>query len=611
MAARLKIGNPGLYALFFLNFYIFLGALTVKREVTLVSDLLFGDSLYLGVKSLLVGLFGRAYLTLDAVVIAAVVFFLVTMADKFRRVAIVAMLGVLLVFALVLTQFRYFTEVGTFYDGEQLIFGIRNFSGLLGIYQQSGMSLAFKLGLVMIGLGMVLVFLKPRWQQVLVRLMSLTGVIALAVNVSSSRAHDVFMTAPVLSTMVGGLFSGDLIEGGGEPYHYEPVVPEVSRANGMNVVLVVLESARARSIPGFTAVGVQAEMPALAALGNDGVRFDRAYTTMSHTSKALIGILCGTHPVPEARVAEYERGKVPVNCLPEILRQANYRSLFIQTAAGEFEERNQLIPGMGFDSGLYRADIRADYKPAGYFGLDEAALVSPIKRWWSQHAGQAKFLTVLTSMSHHPYAMPGQERAGSADLLASYHQTLSYTDVALGQIFAYLRKQGEWGRTLVIVTGDHGEGFGEHAERIHDAVPYEEATRVPLIVIDPRDRFGRRGSLDPALRQHVDILPTVLDAVGISHHAQLPGLSLASAAGHDAIQTHCFWINSCLARHEKERKYIYFPARNELQLYDLARDPYEQNNMAASLSALERRDAIQRIISFRAGVLTFYRKGSD
>ena len=155
-------------------------------------------------------------------------------------------------------------------------------------------------------------------------------------------------------------------------------------------------------------------MPVLASWARRGVVFNNAYTTTSHTSKALVGIFCGIHPYPEMPIIESQPGRMPVTCLPRVLADAGYRTLFIQSATGEFEGRPGLIANLGFEGALYKEQIEEGYLPVGYFGLDEMAIPPKVGEWWSRHGGRPKFLAVLTSMTHHPYQQVGKPEIGRA-----------------------------------------------------------------------------------------------------------------------------------------------------------------------------------------------------
>ena len=99
---------------------------------------------------------------------------------------------------------------------------------------------------------------------------------------------------------------------------------------------------------------------------------------------------------------------------------------------------------------------------------------------------------------------------------------------------APILEQGGNGRTLVVVTGDHGESLGDHGEQTHGLFAYDATLRVPLIVYQPR-LFASRVVNDPV--RHVDILPTVLDAMGIAPPQGLDGASLLAAMETGGVPT--------------------------------------------------------------------------
>jgi tetratricopeptide (TPR) repeat protein len=138
----------------------------------------------------------------------------------------------------------------------------------------------------------------------------------------------------------------------------------------------------------------------------------------------------------------------------------------------------------------------------------------------------------------------------------------------------------------VVLTSDHGEGLGQHGEQTHGVFAYEPTLRVPLILFAPR-LFGPVVVRSPA--RHVDVLPTVLDLLGIPTPPDLPGRSLRIALEktEDASPPAYFEaLSSSLNRgwaplygvvHDGW-KYIDLPIP---ELYHLTDDPGETRNLAA------------------------------
>ena len=99
-----------------------------------------------------------------------------------------------------------------------------------------------------------------------------------------------------------------------------------------------------------------------------------------------------------------------------------------------------------------------------------------------------------------------------AQVVAPYDGEIAFVDYALGQLFAYLKKMGLYDSSLIVVMGDHGEGFLEHGLMNHGNSVYDELLRVPLIFRFPDGRFGGKRVQEPV--QLVDITPTILEVTG-------------------------------------------------------------------------------------------------
>ena len=128
-------------------------------------------------------------------------------------------------------------------------------------------------------------------------------------------------------------------------------------------------------------------------------------------------------------------------------------------------------------------------------------------------------------------AVPGRETVARAALLAPaslarlravYYGLIAEVDHHLGRILAALARRGDLERTLLVVTSDHGEMLGDHW-MLGKAGFYPQAFHVPLIVRHPQ---GRRGQRVGAFTEHVDLMPTLLEALGFPPSLQCDGASL-------------------------------------------------------------------------------------
>lgn len=201
--------------------------------------------------------------------------------------------------------------------------------------------------------------------------------------------------------------------------------------------------------------------------------------------------------------------------------------------------------------------------------------------------------------------------AAAAAIRANYGGKVSFVDHWCGRIFNAYAARGWLDDLLVIVTSDHGEMAGDHG-RVYKRTFHESALRVPLILRWP----GRipHGTRD-ALAENIDILPTLLEAIGVPGppmslgRSLLPAIADAKAPHRADLLSEIYYggsRNTMLktARH----KYVIDQAGSGYMLYDLLRDPDEQHNLIGAPEArkLEQamRDALLVRLAASAYVMT-------
>jgi hypothetical protein len=87
------------------------------------------------------------------------------------------------------------------------------------------------------------------------------------------------------------------------------------------------------------------------------------------------------------------------------------------------------------------------------------------------------------------------------------------------------------------------------------------------------------GGRDEALRQHIDLLPTVLGITTKERVVGTPGIDLFDKAGHAQVITNCLWPGSCMSLIQKDRKWIYFPSSGKVLEFLTKSDPDEKNSL--------------------------------
>ena len=199
------------------------------------------------------------------------------------------------------------------------------------------------------------------------------------------------------------------------------------------------------------------------------------------------------------------------------------------------------------------------------------------------------FLMAWTQQTHHPYEptpnvpLLNFVREPTVDPydLNRYLNVLHETDHHLGRLFDVVRRAGLEHDTLIVVTGDHGQAFGDpHDSYTQGRTVYEEDVHVPLLLWYPR--LYRTAAGSSAVGGHLDLAPTIVDLAGLPAPADWQGRSLFSQARVPRAYFYVAKDHFTLGVREDSWKYIFDLRAGTEELYDLDGDPTEQLNLAAA-----------------------------
>ena len=371
------------------------------------------------------------------------------------------------------------------------------------------------------------------------------------------------------------------------------------------VVLVSIDTLRADHVGCYGAAF--AHTPRLDALAAGGVRFTTAISPAPLTLPSHTTLLTGLDP-PEHGVRHNGvfRLAEDVPTLAEGMREAGF-------ATAAFVAAYVLDRQFGLARGFDRYDDRTSRRQSsrrGILGFAErpADQVVDAALEWLGSAPERFFLWVHLYDPHGEYRPP--PGFASAFPNRPYDGEIAFADAQVGRLLTAVGERFPDGRTLIVVTADHGEGLGEHGEASHSHLVYDATQHVPLLMNGPGLPAGR--VVDPmvALR---DVAPTILDLAGAPPLPGATGRSLAATARGRALErrpahvetlaTQLDWgWSPLLGLRTDGFKYVRAP-RSEL--YDLAADPGETQNLveadperAAALDAeLDRRLASARPVA--------------
>jgi arylsulfatase A-like enzyme/Tfp pilus assembly protein PilF len=351
-----------------------------------------------------------------------------------------------------------------------------------------------------------------------------------------------------------------------------------------NVLLVTIDTLRADAI---SAYGGRASTPRLDALAARGARFTFAHAHAVVTLPSHTSLLTGTYPYEHGvRDNNGYRVKADSTTLAARLKSLGF-------ATGAFVGGFPLDQRFGLNAGFDAYDDRIGETGSTVdFALPERRadlVVSSALTWTGAQSGKW-FAWVHVFDPHAPYAPPDEfARRYPTD---AYAGEVAWTDYALGALFDRLASLPR--KTLVVVTADHGESLGDHGELTHGIFAYEPTLRVPLIVAElggegATTRTDSGIAIEASVR-HIDVVPTILEAVGAPAVAVLPGASLVEMMrrGHgDDRPSYFEAMTANLSRGWAplrgvivgRDKYIDLPAQ---ELYALDADAREERNLAAA-----------------------------
>ncbi|HEX7139512.1 MAG TPA: sulfatase-like hydrolase/transferase [Vicinamibacterales bacterium] len=351
-----------------------------------------------------------------------------------------------------------------------------------------------------------------------------------------------------------------------------------------NVLVITIDTLRADHLGCY---GLQlARTPVIDDLARNGIRCSDAIAAAPITMPAHTSVFTGLFP-PAHGVRDngaYALGS-DATTLAERLHSAGYTTHAFVSAL-VLNRRYNL--NQGFET--YDDDLWAEDEPKLFMIRERRApkTADRFLAWfdgWKAKRDKPFFTWVHFFDPHQPYH-PEQQ-----DLLVSpspYDAEIAGVDRQIGRMVDALRKAGVLDDTLLVVTADHGESLGEHGEQTHAIFVYDATVHVPLILRAPW-LFQPSTYTQPV--RSVDIMPTILDALGLPEQKRIDGTSLLAAfRGKAAAPSLPQYSESLLSEvgfgmaplfsiRDGGYKYIRAP---KPELYDLRKDPRELDNIFAT-----------------------------
>jgi len=349
--------------------------------------------------------------------------------------------------------------------------------------------------------------------------------------------------------------------------------------------------------------------PVLDALSLESTVFEEAMSSSPWTLPAHASLLTGLYPSRHGLTSHERYLPSGLPTLSLLFSQAGYRTAAVVNS-------HNLGPDFGLDRGFqqYRYVEESASRREPSRELTDQAI-----QWVGEAGEKPLFLFLHYYDVHSDYAsLPEHEsdflrpydgiadgttaqlaahREGKVSLSAEdapnlidrYDAGIRQMDAEIGRFLEFLRERDLWEDTLFVLTSDHGEEFFEHGGVLHGQTQYQEVLHVPLLVKGPGIPRGRQVETPVSL---VDIAPTVLARAGIAVPEGLDGVDIArlwnegdrelegrylfSEADHNNVEH-----DITRAVRYKSFKLHFNRLSREYRLYDLSRDPAEQEDLSA------------------------------
>jgi arylsulfatase A-like enzyme len=357
------------------------------------------------------------------------------------------------------------------------------------------------------------------------------------------------------------------------------------------VVVITLDTTRADRLGAYGYEG--GTSPRIDALAAEAVLFEQAVSQVPTTLPSHSTMFTGLYPQDHG-----VRRNMIFKLGPEVETLAEHLSAAGFTTAGfpaTFIVGENFGIAQGFDH--YEA-------PPGGGGVVADAVyrlaadgVDLTLDWLDGHEDGKLFVWLHLYDPHAPYRppFPYSDRFPNQP----YEGEIAYMDAQVGRLLERLQGDGRWDETLVVIAGDHGEGLHDHGERHHSFLLYETTQRVPFVIRAPG--VGVRRVAEPVAL--IDLMPTVLDLVGLEVPEGQRGISLRAALSGDELprrdlyfETLCGALNYGWAELRGLRYGSWKLIDSATpELYDLANDPDERNNLAAI--ELERVEEMRAVLA--------------
>jgi arylsulfatase A-like enzyme/Flp pilus assembly protein TadD len=382
-----------------------------------------------------------------------------------------------------------------------------------------------------------------------------------------------------------------------------------------NVVVITIDTLRADHLGCYGDKEIRT--PNIDALASEGARFERAYTPVPVTLPAHTVIFTGTYPM-HSGMHDFSGNKLNPgqDTLASVLKQHGYVTGAVIGSA-VLDSRFGLNQGFDvyydhFDFNRLQESNLEEMERPGNVVADVAL------DWLGKNRNNKFFLWMHLYDPHYPYLPPAPYSEEYKE--RPYDGEIAFADAQVGRLVTFLKANGLYRNTIIVLSGDHGESLGEHGEQHHGFFIYNATLHVPVIIRLPGNSTPR---VVPDLVSLADLMPTVLQALKFDVPSQVQGFNLLPLmSAKNAEEARSLYAETYLPRlhfnwselRAVETDKYHFIDAPKPELYDLSKDPGETQNLYAQKAAVsdELRARLTALVSqFTAGPELAQKTGLD
>lgn len=397
-----------------------------------------------------------------------------------------------------------------------------------------------------------------------------------------------------------------LVACGREPSQSQSVLSRKYR--GYNLVILVLDTLRADHLGCYGYI--RNTSPRIDELSRKSILCENFFSSIPITLPSHASILTGLYPQNSGLIYNYGQlpDKVPI--LSSILKKEGYRTAAIVSTA--VLKRDKKLD-RGFDEYHHNFDISSiSEKDPVWKAKGIAEDANRFARTWLEKVRDERFFLFINYYdTHAPFLIqPGYWNMFNPDSgkflkylkevypsipepqqkrrrITRYDRSIAYVDDQIDQLIKFMKKIGVLDHSIIIITADHGNGLYQHHDYwTHGRYLFDEQIKIPLLLILPGWKSGRISNII----ETVDLMPTVLDLLGITFPEQIDGKSVVPIleTGNLTNTNRAFAMNALQSPEDKSpRQYsvrnldykLIFQEDGIKELYNLKTDPFEKENL--------------------------------